>query len=218
MITEDFFKEAAAELSELQLQDLDQSQEHAFSGKFQRKMRRLVNKIDHPVRYWFTNAAAVFLAVLVTAASLLFFSPSARATVVKWILNYSDDYVSCYHNGGAEAQKLDYILGEIPEGYEPYDVSESEGSVEYMYKDANGDLMYFICVTGSQKAQLHFSGTDMEHLQVNIGDKIADLFLSGGEDSSTIIWQDQDNQILFAIYYNGSQEDLIRMAKSVTKK
>jgi hypothetical protein len=168
--------------------------------------------------YWFTNAAAVFLAVLVTAASLLFFSPSARATVVKWIFNYSDDYVSCYHNGGTEVQKLDYILGDVPEGYELDRVSQSESNVEYMYKDENGHYMYFVCVTGSQKAQLYFSGTDMEHLRVNIGDKKADLFLSGGEDNSTIIWQDQDNEILFAIYYKGSQEDLIRMAQSVTRK
>ena len=101
MINEDMLKEAAAELSEFQLQALHTLEgEHAFSGKFQRKMKRLIHKVDHPIRHVLTNVAAVFVAVIITVSTLLFLSPDVRAAVTKWIMHYSDDCVSCYHHGG----------------------------------------------------------------------------------------------------------------------
>lgn len=217
MINEEGFIAAATELCEFQFRTLDIQDDHAFSAKFRRKMKRLIHRTDYPVRHLLTNAAAVFVAVLIAISTLLFLSPGVRALVTKWILNYTDDYVSCYHSGGAEAQKLDYMLGEIPKGYTLHEFHKGENSMAYIYKASNGDLLYFICHDGSQKTQLHFYSGDMERLQVDMGDQIADLFIADGSNS-TIIWQDQEKQLLFGIHYKGSREELIRMAQSVKKK
>ena len=60
--------------------------EHDFSPEFERKMRRLARRADHPVRYRAVKAAAcLLLAALVGGGSLLVLVPEARAAFVGWM-------------------------------------------------------------------------------------------------------------------------------------
>ena len=220
MINEDRIKAAAAELSLCQIQSLTAPEdEHTFSPRFERKMKRLLRKVDDPVKHLFMNVAAVFLAVLLAAGALLLFSPSVRALMTKWILTYSDGYVSCYHNGGAKAQKFQYIIRELPDGYQLERVMEEDNGVRYMYCSSDGKIMSFSCYDGSEEQQVHFYSPDAEHFQVQVGEYTADVFITPSkEEHNTIVWIDQDAQLLFSIHYYGGLEEMVRMAESVTLK
>ena len=68
MISDALLREAAAEAEVCLLANLPEIQPHEFSAGFERKMKRLISRVNHPIRHQVLRyAAAVLLAVLLFA-------------------------------------------------------------------------------------------------------------------------------------------------------
>ena len=94
--------------------------EHDFLPEFEKKMRRVIRRANHPVRHRIVQAAACLaLAVLLSGCAVLAVSPEARTALVGWIKELRQEW-SSYHYAGeiADAPKNTvYYPAWIPADY-----------------------------------------------------------------------------------------------------
>ena len=87
MVTDAALRDAAAEARDALLAAVmaEQAQLHEFSEDFEKRIRKLTRRANHPLRYQVLRYAAVVVLTLATLfGSLVAFSPEARATFVGW--------------------------------------------------------------------------------------------------------------------------------------
>ena len=98
MIPEEQLREAARMAEERFLARFPEPEDcqAVFSPAFERKIKALVRRVDHPLRYRMARAAACFLlAVFIGGGGVLAFSVEARAAFAGWVRGSStsfDDY------------------------------------------------------------------------------------------------------------------------------
>ena len=216
MITDKQLREAAGEAEEYLLSHLPEPAEpHTFSPGFERKMKRLMARAEHPVRYRAMRYAAAALLVVVTVfGGVLAVSPEVRAEVGSWFKG--DAFISSPSGKVPVAERKDFCLTWIPEGYTYYDVMETSFGKTYFYIDENDRFLRFIYLyDGKSYAMVE----GYEHKQVLLGDVQADIFLDPtGEHSNEIIWKDPNGDVCFIISAFMEEEQLIRLALSVKEK
>lgn len=221
MIDEGMLKAAAAEFSRYQLECMAgmEDEPHVFSCKFERKMRRIIFKADHPFQHIARNVAAIFVAVVVALAAFLSICPDVRATVVEWICNISGGMVQ-YSCGEGTAEDIpEYTLGQVPEGYSLYEIYQRDGGATYVYYDNLGRLLSFTYTNGESISNLSFYMTEFKRSSVLVEDEPADLYMTSLKyERNHIVWKDPDNGVLFSLGHYGSQSDLLALAESVEIK
>ena len=222
MMDEELLKAAAAELSLCQLQSLEEIPEepHVFSPTFERKMKRLINKTDHPCRRILLNTAAIFLAAILALAAFLSISPKARAVVSKWFTSICDNGVRFYSSGEVAAQEMpDYVLADLPKEYTLYETEHREDGSEYQYCGPKGEILKFAYYSGAKYTDLFIQISNLEHSAIPVGEETAHIYVSpSGEEASAIVWIDPDQELLFMISCIGNQEELLRFARCVEEK
>ena len=87
MLTDAMLSEAAAEAERFLLSIVPEDGEpHTFSKRFEWKMRKLIRRTNHPIRYQvMRTAAAVVLAIATLFGTVMAVSPEARAAVIGWV-------------------------------------------------------------------------------------------------------------------------------------
>ena len=87
MLTDAMLSEAAAEAERFLLTIVPEDGEpHTFSKRFERKMRKLIRRTNHPIRYQvMRTAAAVVLVIATLFGTVMAVSPEARAAVIGWV-------------------------------------------------------------------------------------------------------------------------------------
>ena len=87
MLTDAMLSEAAAEAERFLLTIVPEDGEpHTFSKRFEWKMRKLIRRTNHPIRYQvMRTAAAVVLAIATLFGAVMAISPEARAAVIGWV-------------------------------------------------------------------------------------------------------------------------------------
>lgn len=216
MITDKQLREAAGEAEEFLLSHLPEPQEpHTFSPGFERKMKRLMARAVHPVRYRAMRYAAAALLVVVTVfGGVLAVSPEVRAAVGSWFDGGA--FISSPSGKVPVAERKDFCLTWIPEGYAEYDIWESETGGSYIYVDENDRFLRFKYLYDG-KSYANVEG--YEHKQVMLGDVQADIFLDPrDEHSNDIIWKDPNGDVCFIISAFADEDQLIQLALSVKEK
>lgn len=90
MITEEMLCAAAARSCEIYVSYLERGytpeNQHEFSLQFEKKIKKLKRKADHPVFYHATKRiASIVLAILITGGVWIAVDAEARATFVGWV-------------------------------------------------------------------------------------------------------------------------------------
>lgn len=216
MITDKQLREAAGEAEAVLLSHLPELEEpHTFSPRFERKMKRLMARAEHPVRYRALRCAAAMLLVVVTVfGGALAVSPEVRAEVGSWFKGGA--FVGGPSGKVPVSERKDFCLTWFPEGYAEYDIYETENGASYTYVDADGRFLHFnYLYDGKSYAMVE----GYEHKQIPLGDVQADIFLDPrGEHSNDIIWKDPNGDVCFIISAFADEDQLIRLALSVKEK
>ena len=223
-MNEEELSQAAARAAELLNEALPKPEDcnHTFSPRFRRKMRHLLFRQNHPVLMrGLQSAAVLFLTITVLFGSLLTVSTDAREFVFGWVRGqFGSGFIYTFDGDAATDEIPQYCLGWIPDGYTQDFTSEFEGGKILGYVNAAGQQMLFAyssASTGTIFALLQCD--DYKQEEVSINGIAGTLYISPrDEESSAIVWIDQERNIVFDIGAVVDPQTLIKMAENVTEK
>ena len=222
MISDALLREAAAEAEVCLLANLPEVQPHEFSAGFERKMKRLISRANHPIRHQVLRyAAAVLLAVLTLFGAVMAVSPEARAAVVGWVRSTYNKFVGYSFIGAdvkeTEAYQMTYIL----DGYRLSAVIDKENKQIYLYTDDLGRGITFVCYYpyGDAKAEFFAAVGDYQEYSGFVHGVEAEIYLANLEnESNAIVWRDEDTGVLLQVHAFADIETLIKLAEGVKKE
>ncbi len=223
MITDEMLSQAARELAGAINESLPDPHEcnHQFSAKFERKMKRLIKKANHPTRYNILRSAAIlFLVLLLGFSSVLMVSVEAREIVFGWIRRQSEYFSEYFYEGRQNSGTTTrYAPGWMPDGYAYEKTLEIDGGEIFLFKNADGAIAQFSYTTAQADASLFIELADYQYQQVLIDGLTGDLYIAPDDSlRSELVWRDQTGQTLFSLSAIAKPEDLISAAKKIVKK
>lgn len=218
MITDEMLSIAAGEVS-LSMVESVPDFPHAFSQRFEKKLRALTRRAEHPVSYQvLRHAAAVLIVVSVGLGVLMAASPTVRAAVIGWVrstfgslIQYSTDETT-----PPDAQ-YDYCLPEAFDGYALLTAVDREHGKLCIYSNAEGEILQFEYIYGEEGAKLFVKPENTTHYSDFVGSLPADIYISTNGDNCVIVWKDPAANILFWISMIADKDDLIAVAEKVEK-
>lgn len=224
MITDKELREAARKVEEEILASLPSPEEceATFSPRFERKMKKLIKRVDYPVRYWAQRSVACFLvAILLGGSCFLSLSGEAQAVFWGWIREIREGW-SVYHYVGEEKGSLEGIIYHptwVPDGYEVTLEYSDPWHVNIEYQTVDGELAIFsyAMYTETMEAQVESDGTEVKHIFVN--GHPADLYLDPDiGEANVLVWMNDEIGALFSISAQFSGDEIIKMAESVERQ
>ena len=210
------------ELEELPSEEiLSEDEALTFSPAFERKMKKLIRRADHPIRYRIAQAAAcLLLAALLSGCTVLAVSPEARAAFVGWVRETYETWFVYRYTGEEQLPSEDIVYAPtwVPEGYSELKESISDDQVVIVYRNDEGYLLAFTYTKNreSVSAYVLLDNQETDVQAVLVSGKIADLYLEQQADKASIlVWDDDEKGVFFAISAHCSVEELIKIAESV---
>ena len=226
MLTDVILKEATAEAERFRLSLVPEDGEpHVFSKRFERKMRKLIRRANHPIRYQvMRTAAAVALAIVTLFGAVMAVSPEARAAVIGWVketfgiyTHYSSDGVNTTDGKNASV-KYEYRLSAIPEGYLELAVEDMPSGKTYLYMNDTGNILQFSYIYGAQNSSLFVKAEDYEQHTGFVNNLPADIYIAlKDNETSVIVWQDSQEGVIFEIFAMSDQAGLVTLAETIVK-
>lgn len=222
-MTEEMLRQAAGELACAMDRSLPEPGEcsHRFSAGFERKMKRLLRRADHPGVYRGLRAAAsILLVISIGVASLLALSPEARAAVLGWVRREYGSFFEYHFEGESEISgEVRYCPQWVPEGYELESAQEIVGGERYIYSNKNGQSMLFSYMSASESSKLYAEGAEYNQFDVEINGNHGEVFTSdNSEESNLIVWTDSETGSLLYLNAFLDKDSLVTFAENVIRK
>lgn len=222
MITEEMLCAAAARSCEIYVDYLergyDPENQHEFSLQFEKKIKKLKRKADHPVFYYTTKRiASIVLAILINGGVWLAVDVEARAAFIGWIKEIYETYVVYVFEDETPAtdEDIDYRPTWVPEGYKEFYYDDSEDTVFVAYSNETGQMMNFSYIHAPDETKWLVDRNNTIVKQVEINDCIAELFIStDSNNASAIMWSTSDNTAFYVSVF-ADEAELIQIAESV---
>lgn len=224
IITDEMIAEAAIEVNDAMLRSLPATDDchHHFSARFERKIRRIIRRVEHPV--W-TNvlqrAAAIVLLLLIGFSSVLALSPTVRAAVLSWIREQYESFISYYwiDSTSDTVPSIRYSLDGIPEEYTLIESSDDVGCYTEIYTNQSGNLLYFSYSLTPTAAHYYVEAENSYVENIIIFGRSADLYISKDSiHNNSIVWYNEDNSVIFYLSALMDKNELIALAESATPK
>ena len=224
MITDAMLKTATDELDRALLAKLADDREctHKFSDRFERKMKKVIYRANHPLisRLGFRVAAAI-LALLLVGGSVLLVSPGARAAFTGWL---KEIYEDCYHyfvpNSTTDDIPTAYHPTWLPEGCTLVDEREDDNGKALVFVDPNGNLLrfsYYFSPTAIY-TDLFVGAEGYACKKIPVGKQEADLYVDENGMNRGLIWSDDGGKVLFYIAAQLDTDTLVQIAENVVAK
>lgn len=222
MFSEEELRQAAIEANKVIMSTLPEPEEctHEFSPKFERKIRKLVRKTDHPVRYRLRQTAWAALLVLVLGTvGFQCLGEDVQAKVVGWVHEQYETLVHFFFAGsasGTPAEDVDYRPTWIPEGFEEVDVKETPTGKMIIYSDGSELWIRFRYSWDIADSNLYVPEGSMRSKDVKVNASDAKVYWPiKGEREPYIVWKNSDETVVFFISGDLTEKEFIEMAESV---
>jgi len=220
MISDEELRRALLECEEARLERLPvlEGRDAGLSPAFERKMKRLIERTDHPARYWLKKSLTCLLLAAFLGGGVLAVSGEARAAFFGWTREVYETYFEYRYTGkdAAAPENFVYLPTWIPDGFEVFRESYGEGGANIAYCTREGNLAHFLYSVNNTGVDLHIVGESCETYQVFVGNNPADLYLDNIEgENNSLVWTDGQRGVIFAISAPLSEEELIKMGESV---
>ena len=197
---------------------IEELPEHDFSPAFEKKMKKLIRRANHPIRYQVAQAAAcLLLAALLSGCTVLAISSEVRATFVGWVREVYESWF-VYRYTGEEQPALEdtvYLPTWVPEGYEKTVSPQTGTFVRTQYENSAKELLTVSYVKGTETSSLSVEWTGAVVRQASVGHLPADLYLNPDDGPNILVWTDTQRDAAFWITAPVSEKELIKIAESV---
>jgi hypothetical protein len=193
-----------------------------FSPSFQRKMRRIFRKANHPVLYQLPKYAACFVLVVALAGGTwLTVDVEARAAFFAWVREKYEAFVEYRFIGDATKENaiVEYELTWLPEGFSFQKEQNLDGGMYLTYANDSGQRIIFSYLRGDDAASLFVISDYTETRSTQVGNARADFYQADGETSSNmLVWSSEENGLAFYIMADLPEDTMIKLAEGVQKK
>ncbi|MBD5084624.1 MAG: DUF4367 domain-containing protein [Clostridiales bacterium] len=225
MISDKELREAARRHEKALLRTLPEPEdcEAVFSPDFERKMKKLIFRTDHPILYWLPRLLGVLLALLAAGSVAAAMLSAKQAVYVKEPPVHTERSAPTAPTAPTEppfpsvesqepepaARAIVYRPIWLPEGCE-WDreaLYENEGMI--VYRTPGGtEAVFLYDLTGAER--------EAEGREVSVGDGIGTLLLGQNkEELNELFWSDEKAGVSFWLSAPFEEEDMIRVAESV---
>lgn len=192
--------------------------EHDFSPDFERRMKKLIRRADHPIRHRVAKVAAcLLLAVLLSGCTVLAISPEARAAVVGWVRETYESWF-VYRYSGEEQPTLEntvYSPTWVPDGYEEIAAPQVGTFVRTQYENGAKKLLTVSYMKGTETSSLNVEWEGATIRRTLVGHLSADLYLNPDDGSNILVWTDTEKDAAFWITAPLGEEELVKVAESI---
>ena len=190
MITDERLRAAAEKSSDLYLCCMEEGYDaippHEFSEPFERKIRKLKKRADHPYFYKMMHKVAVIiLAVLIGGSAWLAVDTEARASFFGWVKEvYEELFIYHFEDGRTSNEgKNNYYLTWIPEGYTQI-LEDSVGNTSsVIYMNDEGEILKFYYASPPDETFWQIESTNTAVEKVTVDGCTADILISVIADS-----------------------------------
>ena len=199
--------------------EINDQTEHTFSRNFERKMRPVIQRADHPVRYYATRLlTALLLMAFLGGGSLLTFSAEARASFTAWIREIQEQWFSYRYEAPEQPTPTDtmYLPTFIPEGWHEIVAPELGDFVHVIYHSNEGEhFINYSYLIGRQKTVLNLQLEGMRVIKTQVNGMQAELYVGSSDRPNTLTWTDDTLGIVFWLSGELTESELFHVAESV---
>ncbi len=187
-----------------------------LSDRFKRKMEKLIKAQRKPY-YALINTAAKRVAIIIVAIITLFTASlsveAIRTPVINFVTQIYETFVEYFFEGDtAKKIEKEYVITNLPDGYELKEKIESEASITYVYLNNSNEYLWF-----SQKITSEAKSI-FDNEKSNIYNyKIDNLEVSICKTNTKryAFWTKENYYLTISASSNVSNETIINMIKSV---
>lgn len=176
------------------------------------------NQMRTPVQRVLRAVASFLLTISILFAAVMTVSPSARAMVKQWLMEWCEGESVEYHftDDTIQGDPRDYELMLIPDGYVEIDRFEKMIRKTVRYQNSEKNLLRFTCQVMESGTATSLWTDSSEIKYINIYNHHAELYLSNDlSTANNLVWHDTDLNLQFSLYGFVDENTLIAMAESV---
>ena len=188
---------------------------------FEKKIRKLKRRADHPYLRKFLNcAASIVLAMFIAGSLWLSVDVEARAAFIQWVREVHEESILYrYFNMPQDDVLPTYEVTDLPEGYVRTELLVDETSCIQIFEHET-DMMIFVYnfINSETQTEIEFFG-DYELYQVSVGTFTADYYATRSPDeTSELLWIDEENGIAFQLSSYLGKSEMLEVANSIARK
>lgn len=196
------------------------------TSRYKRRMRAMLtdplswlHRQEHPRWQQIARRVAIILITCIVAiGGIIVISPTARAAVVRWVVEWYENNIVYRYWGEQNTEELpQYEISGLPDGYVETVRDTSPGLVAVTYEDQNGDVIYFDYSFMHQGSQTSFILNDEDVCSVMVNQMLGQFFESNIPGNlNSLTWIDPDLNIHFTLDGNFGLEELLYIAKGIS--
>ena len=170
------------------------------------------------------KVAVILLVFSLSLGSLMAISPTVRAAVVRWVVEWYETHITYRYSGEQITDEMPrYEIADLPEGYIE-DESKRIAWPEYISftfynpNKENDQKIIFDYTYMSQGGASDFVTEDSEVLSVTVNGLEGQLFLADDWENtrSTLTWIDAERNLQFTLMAALSETDILHIAESIS--
>lgn len=169
------------------------------------------------------RVAMILLVFTLSLGSLMAISPTVRAAVVRWAVEWYENHVTYRYSGNAIAQDMpQYEITALPEGYVEDTSLRIEWpnyiSIKYKSEELQNMILFDYIYMQQASVSDFVPGENTIILPVTVNDLNGQLFLEADWENmrNVITWIDPDSNLQFTLQANLSESDILHMAESIS--
>lgn len=164
------------------------------------------------------KAASFLIVITITFGTLMTTSPTARAAVLQWIIEWYGVHVSYQHlDETLETEMPQYEITSLPEGYVEEERNEFFGYITVTYKNADDNFIYLDYYYIQKGVEVIISVEDVITSDIIVNGYYGQLFISEIlEQTNAITWIASDVNIQFTIDGFLDEVELVNIAKNIS--
>ena len=215
MIPDSMLRGAAEKSCEIYVSRLeagyDPKAQHKFSPEFEKKIKKLKRKANHPIVY------SIILVCLIACGAWFTVDAEARAAFFGWVKEIYETYFVYRFEGNADYSEstVAYRPTWLPDGYTEFHTSETESTTAVLYQNEEGLLLTFQYTHNPNETDWFIDAEHAVIKETTVNGCPAEIFMTDNiTDSCSIAWIDEQNSA-FSVSAFLSESELIKIAENV---
>lgn len=222
MITDSMLRSAAKKSCEIYVNQLesgyDPKTQHEFSPEFEKKIKKLKRKANHPIIYRsLQRIASIILVCLIACGAWFTVDAEARAAFFGWVKEIYETYFVYRFEGNTDYSEstVAYRPTWLPDSYTEFHTSETESTTAVLYQNEEGLLLTFQYTHNPNETDWFIDAEHAVIKETTVNGCPAEIFMTDNiTDSSSIAWIDEQNSA-FSVSAFLSESELIKIAENV---